>query len=113
VIAIRDRTLADGVTGLLKAAGGDVMAFASSTLALSAIEKAVSVEVLVVGLDFPAGQPNGVSLANLARARRPEIKVVFVGTEDLAEYTSGIGQFVPLPVSAGKLAGVALALLNP
>lgn len=112
VIALSDRTLGDSVTAMLRTAGADVTAFTNTTLALSALERAVSVEVLITGLDFPAGQPNGVSLANLARARRPEIKTVFVGSEDLASFTAGLGQFVAQPVSAGRLAGVALALLN-
>jgi CheY-like chemotaxis protein len=112
VIVLDDRALAAGVTALLRTAGEDATAFTSTTLALSALEKAASVEVLIAGLNFPAGQPNGVSLANLVRARRPDIRIAFVGPEDLAQFTAGLGQLVPLPASAGKLAGLALSLLK-
>jgi hypothetical protein len=112
VIVLNDRILAEGVAALLKTAGEDATAFTSTTLALSALENAGSIEVLISGLEFPAGQPNGISLANLARARRPNIRIAFVGPEELAQYTAGLGQLISLPASAGKLAGVALALLK-
>jgi len=41
--------------------------------ALSALENADRADVLITRLTFPPGNPNGVSLALMARAKRPSI----------------------------------------
>jgi hypothetical protein len=62
--------------------------FNSSLAALSAVEAAETVRVLVTRDNFTAaGDPNGMSLVLVARGRVPSLKAVFVcsdGTETLA-----------------------------
>jgi hypothetical protein len=60
--------------------------------ALAALEVAAIAEVLIMCANFPkASDPNGISLALLARTRRPDIKVVFLAPPELARYGDGIG----------------------
>ncbi len=65
------------VSALLDA-GHDVRAFFSSMAAISVLEAPEQLELLVSRVVFPEGQPNGVSLARMARVKRPGVKILFV-----------------------------------
>jgi hypothetical protein len=39
-----------------------------------------------------AGQPNGVSLALMARTKKPRVKVLFVALPETQEHTAGVGE---------------------
>jgi len=60
-------------------------------------------EILITPARFPVGQLNGVALGQMARMKRPWIKVVFtIATENL-EYTEGIGEAVIAPIDVPEL----------
>ncbi len=83
-----------------------------SMVALDALEGAALIELLIASLDFPVGKPNGVSLALMARNRRPEMKVIFVGSPDYAQYSAGLGDIIPTPASASEIVQHATNLLD-
>ena len=57
--------------------GHDTAAFSVTMSALDALDAASSCEVLITRVQFPPGQPHGVSLALMARNKRPGIKILF------------------------------------
>jgi hypothetical protein len=82
--------------------------------ALTVFDGAGVVDVLVTRTVFPAGKPNGISLALMARQRRPTIKIVFTSREENERLIDGIGELVPHPVSLPALVeAVARALADP
>jgi hypothetical protein len=58
---------------------------------------------LVTRTFYPQGRPNGISLALMARRKRPGIKIVFTSREEKERFTEGIGELVPHPVSLPAL----------
>jgi hypothetical protein len=78
---------------------------------LDALEAAERAEVLITRVNFPAGRPNGVSLALMTRTRRPDIRIVFAAVAETEPYTEGIGEFLPMPVHIPDLVATVLRLL--
>jgi CheY-like chemotaxis protein len=62
----------------LHAAGHHVTLFPDWHGVLELLEGEAVIDLLVTDLRLPPGTPNGVSLGNMARARRPLIKVVYM-----------------------------------
>jgi DNA-binding NtrC family response regulator len=104
IIAHDDSEFVETTVKALRLAGLDVLGFASSMSALEALEAAQRVEVLITRVRFPEGQQNGISLAMMARMKRPAIKVLFVAAPDTQEHTEGVGQFLPASVTASEIA---------
>jgi DNA-binding NtrC family response regulator len=103
VVAHDDAEFVQNTVTALRDAGYDVAAFADSMSALAALEVAYRVEVLITRVLFPQGQPNGVALGLMARAKRPGIKVLFVALPDMLEHTEGVGEFLPAGVTASEI----------
>jgi hypothetical protein len=80
--------------------GPDVAWFADPLKALTALAYAKSITFLVTRLQFADGQPIGLSLARMARATRPEVRVIFTGDPHHREYARGVGEFVLEPTDA-------------
>jgi DNA-binding NtrC family response regulator len=112
VIIHDEQDFADSLTVALRLAGHDVATFTDPTAGLDALDEARHVELLITRAYFPPGQPNGVSLARMARYKRPGIRVVFAALPEFAEYTDGLGEFVALPASVPDVMHVALRLLE-
>ena len=64
-------------------------------------------EILITPARFPVGQLNGVALGQMARMKRPWIKVVFTIAAENLEYTEGIGEAVIAPIDIPELRGHA------
>jgi DNA-binding response OmpR family regulator len=111
VIAHDDPALRDGIAEALSAAGHAVATFAGSMDALVALESAQAVELLITRVQFPAGQPNGVSLAQMARLRHSGLRVLFVAHPQTEPHTEGLGAFVPKCAPVVDIAARAEALL--
>jgi len=79
--------------------------------ALVALESAPAVELLITRVQFPAGQPNGVSLAQVARLRHSGLKVLFVAHPQTEPHTERLGEFMPKCVTVVDIAVRAEALL--
>jgi len=80
--------------------------------ALSALEDARRVEVLVTRLHFGPGKSNGVALALMARLKRPGVRVVFLEKADDPELTAGLGEVAEGPVDAASLTDLVDKLLE-
>ena len=104
VVVHDDPEFIDGTMAALVAAGHDVRAFTDTMSALKALERAQRVEVLVTPVVFPAGQPNGVSLALIAKLKRPGVKVLFAAEHETREHTEGLGDFLPAPADPVEIA---------
>lgn len=111
VLVHDDKNFLQEVAAAFAAIGYDIAAYERSMTALSALENAERADVLVTRLTFPPGNPNGVSLARIVRTRRPGIKVLFAGREQMREYTEGVGEFLPHPVNVAELVETVKRLL--
>jgi hypothetical protein len=80
--------------------------------ALSALEVAETIELLITGTRFPQGKPNGISLALITRRMRPNVKILFAAPPEDQEHADGLGEFLPAPVSIPYLIAVVRGLLN-
>jgi DNA-binding NtrC family response regulator len=97
---------------MLRQAGHDVVSFASSMDALSALEDPETVELLITRVRFPPGTPHGIALARMAQQKRPGIKIIFTGREEMEEFTERLGEFIPHPVSIPALVEAANRLVE-
>lgn len=103
VIVHNDSTFVAEATAALRAAGHDVTSFSDPMAALDALEVSQRAQVLVTRVTFPNGKPNGVSLALVARTKRPRLKVLFAARAHWQTYTDGIGEFIEHPIDLPKL----------
>jgi DNA-binding NtrC family response regulator len=87
----------------IRAAGYEVAAFDRSMAALDALRNGQSVQLLITRVEFPPGSPHGVSLANVARNKIPNLKVLFIARPEHRRYTDGASEFMPAPVSIPEL----------
>jgi hypothetical protein len=92
--------------------GPNVASFSDPTIALMALEAAKNVTFLITRLQFGDRQPIGLSLARLARSRRPDVRVVFTGLPHHRRYARGLGEFIPEPVEASHIGMVVEWLLG-
>jgi CheY-like chemotaxis protein len=91
---------ADTTAAPLRDAGYDVTVFMHTMSALHAFDAENGIDVLITRVGFSQGQPHGVALAQMARVRRPGIKVLFVGVPERREHTEGLGELLTAPVTA-------------
>jgi hypothetical protein len=91
---------------VLEKLGPNVAWFTDPTVALTALETARKITFLITRLQFADGQPIGLSLARLARAAKPDVRVVFTGKPQHRGFARGLGEFIPEPVEATHLAMV-------
>lgn len=112
VIVHNEPEFADPLTAALKSAGHDVATFPDSIAAWDALDAARRVEVLITRIRFSPGSPSGISLAQMARYKRPGIRVVFAASPELAGYAAGLGEFVPMPASVPDVVHVVTRMLE-
>ena len=96
----------DFINALAAKLGPGVAWFNDPIRALWALETAERVAFLVTRVQFADRQPIGLSLARMARATRPEVRVIFTGGPNHREFTRGLGEFIPEPVSVSNVAVV-------
>jgi ActR/RegA family two-component response regulator len=109
VVVHDDPAFADA---LVEKLGGDVTRFADPVEALTALKKARTVAFLITRLQFADSQPVGLSLARLARAARPDVRVVFTGAPRFRDYARGLGEFIAEPVNPTHV-GMVIEWLSP
>lgn len=111
IVAHNDDTIRDLTTHALRAAGHDVVAFDNPMLALDAMEGRSQIRVLVTRVDFGPRQLNGAALARMVRSKQPGIGIVFIGREENRDYTTDLGEFLPLPLDPKALVAVVSRML--
>lgn len=98
----------------LRDMGYDVAAFADPLAALTSLEAAKSVEILITRVVYAPGLPNGVALARMARLRKPGIRSLFMALPEFQEHVPDWGHLLPLPATTVELvAAVAKVLAGP
>jgi CheY-like chemotaxis protein len=97
---------------LVEKLGKDVVWFTDPVKALMALESARTVAFLITRLQFTDSQPVGLSLARLARAARPDVRVVFTGLSQHRDYARELGEFLAEPVNATHV-GMVVEWLGP
>jgi uncharacterized protein YigA (DUF484 family) len=111
VVVLDDLDFANQAVEELAAQKCEAIALPSPLAALDALERAARVEVLITCTAHAEGQPNGVSLALMARSKRRDVEVIFVGAPDQAHYTEGLGTFLTSPVTVEEVVETAVRLL--
>jgi len=101
VVVVHDEaSIRDEFVSALHRAGYKVAGFSETRTALAVIEAGGHIELLITRVTFPKGTQHGVSLALMARLKRPNLKVLFVARQELVEYTHGVGEVLQTPVLA-------------
>jgi DNA-binding NtrC family response regulator len=113
VLVHEDPVLVQEATAALALAGHDVTGFTDTMAVLEALETAQMPALMIAGIKFPPGKPNGLALARMARYKRPGIKILFTALEEYREHTEDQGEFMPLPISIPDLLKTVLKLLEP
>lgn len=81
-----DETLRYAVVQHLAAAGYNVIAVGDGMAALSELDTNNRIDLLLLDVVMPSGNPHGLALARMARRRRPKIPVIFMtGHPDLIQ----------------------------
>ncbi len=91
-----------------------VTAVPDFTAAIEIIESDEPIDLLLTDVGMPTGTPHGVSIAQMARSRRPRLKILYMsGSYDAAKIKSVIdgAQFLPKPFLPEQLIRAVEAVL--
>jgi two-component SAPR family response regulator len=113
VLVHDDAEFVEQVVTALRSTGREVAVFSDPMAALDALTEAETVELLITRINFPPGKPHGISLALVARGKRPNIKVLFTARPEFADHVEDIGEFLPVPVKTAKLLAAVERLVQP
>jgi CheY-like chemotaxis protein len=78
-----DQPLAYSLAKQLETAGYTVKSVGSSMTALDVLDSKANIDLLLVDIVMPPGQPNGLALGRMARMKRPGVKVAYMTGYDL------------------------------
>jgi hypothetical protein len=112
VVVLQDATLASNTAEALQALGRNAVAIQDPMAALSTLEAARRIDLLVTSGDFAPGKPNGLALARMTRMKRPDLQVVFVGPTTLADIVTSTGAFIPTPTTASEIAIIVEQMIH-
>ena len=112
VVAHDDQHFLDHAGAALRLAGLDVVCCPGSMQALRALQESEAVDLLITRVRFPEGTPHGLSLAMMARYRRPGIKVLFSARPDMEKYTEALGELVHYSADVSELVEAAVKMLQ-
>ncbi|MGH6990071.1 MAG: hypothetical protein ACREFD_14135 [Stellaceae bacterium] len=112
VVVHDDPDFVETVRTSLQLENYDVIAFTDTLAALKALEAARLTDILITGTRFPAGTPNGVSLALMARYKRPNVKILVAAAPEHQEHADGIGEILPYPVDIPYLLTIVRGLIG-
>ena len=113
VVVVHDKTdRAEHRANVLRAAGFECVCFTKPLEALAALEHAQHVELLITKARFPKGNPNGASLALMAKTHRREVKVLFTTREEFRDVVSDIGELLVVPASDEEFLAAVRAMLD-
>jgi DNA-binding NtrC family response regulator len=112
VVVHDDATFLNDTVSALQGAGYDVAGFPQSMAAIEALQAAQRVEILITRVRFPEGTPRGVSLALMARRKRPGIKVLFTVQRDMVPHAQEIGEVLIAPIAADEVVAKVREMLE-
>ena len=81
-----DDSFRRAVTHMLERSGYHAVAVRDFAAAIEVIESRERLDLLLTDIGLPAGTPHGLAVAQMARSRRPDLKVIYMsGTYDTSE----------------------------
>ena len=102
----------DQAVKALRHAGWEAEGFTDSMVAVHALDDPGKIELLITRVQLGPGKPHGVSLAMMAKSKRPKIKVLFTALPEYEEQVQPLGKFLPLPVGTAQLLEAVERLLK-
>ena len=109
-----DRSAFDGTAGALRRANYGVVHATTAVDALDIVRSARRLDLLIAAVQIP-GQPSGFTVARMARLRRPELPVIYVGSAeqiDAKEADRALGPVLPLSLSDEALIAAVTAAME-
>ncbi len=83
----------------LTAAGWEAAGFSDPMAAIQAFDDADRIDLLITRVRFGPRKPHGISLALMAKIKRPRIKLLFTASPEYEEQARPLGEFLPLPIN--------------
>jgi DNA-binding NtrC family response regulator len=111
VVVHEDSDIVQGYCEALKAAGHEVEGFLDPMAALTALESAHAIRLVITAGDFGPGKLNGVALARMARVKKPRMTILFVAPAEDKPFAEGLGEFLQAPASVSAVLEAANRLL--
>jgi DNA-binding NtrC family response regulator len=93
----------DQAVKALTRAGWEAVGFSDSMAAVHALDHADKIDLLITRVQLGAHKPHGVSLALMAKSKRPKIKVLFTALPEYEDQVKLLGEFLPLPIDPPQL----------
>lgn len=112
VLVHDDAEFVDELVAALTLAGHRVAAYSDPLEAWDALAAARLTEVLITGVQFPPGRSNGFALSHMARAKRPDIQIIFIAAPEFAEECTETGMYLPREVSVRHVVKSVALLLH-
>ncbi len=106
VLVLQDSAVLAALASAVEENGHTVQTFSDPMAALTALEQARSVELLITDVRFPPGKPNGRSLALMATMKRPGIKLLFLCAPEEEEHIADLGRCLSPPVDVVQVASL-------
>ena len=93
ILLIDDDELLRGSTETyLRSAGYDVVAVSNAMAGLDVLDSGAQVDLALIDILMPKGEPHGLSFARMARMRRAGLPIIFMtGYPDLADKEIALG----------------------
>lgn len=100
------------VAALLRKSDYDALAFSDPMDALSALEGASQIDLLITSVNFAAGKPHGLALARMTKIRRRNLHTIFIGPRGVEHYTENLGEYLHSPATVSQIVDHALQWLS-
>jgi DNA-binding NtrC family response regulator len=79
ILVLEDDVMCRVITrNILRRAGFDVICARDFYEAIEVVEASVKIDIAVVDMLMPPGTPHGLAFAQIARRRRPELRILFM-----------------------------------
>jgi DNA-binding NtrC family response regulator len=113
ILVERDTESRDAFQRALIDAGFSVRCFPDYAGALDDAESARRIDLLITGLQLPAGTPHGLSLAAMIRMRRPRLPILFIADDEALARMVGTGPITLIkPIDISALTQIASQLIG-
>jgi DNA-binding NtrC family response regulator len=107
-----DNAIAFAVAHAFQARGRTVRHYADPLLAMTALERADLIELLVTCVEFDDERSNGQALALMTRSRHPNAKFLFMCEPGQDQHVSDLGECVALPADVASVVDKGEELLQ-